>query len=192
MIDIIREFVTYDPLTGIFTWKYRDRKWFKSDGSYKGWNTRYAGKRCFCTPVPEGYHVGCVFEKMYYAHRVAWALVNNAWPDDEIDHDNGVRTDNRYDNLRNKTHGDNGRNQGIRPTNTSGYTGVMWHKTDKRWIARIKFQGEELRLGSYDNIAEAIAARQAAEVALGFHPGHGKRQAVPEVKHRTQRKPRPV
>ena len=36
--EIVREFLDYYPGTGILIWKYRDRKWFKSNGSWKTWN----------------------------------------------------------------------------------------------------------------------------------------------------------
>lgn len=178
MIDTIRQLVMYDPFTGIFVWKYRDRKWFKTDTAYKSWNTKYAGKTCFNTVDLEGYHIGSVLGKKLYAHRVAWALINNQWPDNEIDHENGIRSDNRYLNLFDKTHKGNGLNQGLKITNTSGVNGVQWHKNRKKWHASIRIGGKLKHIGVYKNIDEAAQARRKAEIAAGFHPNHGKRLAV--------------
>jgi len=38
-VDIIRELLNYNSETGVFTWKNRDRKWFKTDRSWKIWKT---------------------------------------------------------------------------------------------------------------------------------------------------------
>ena len=45
--EIVRELLDYDPETGTLTWRERDRKWFKSDKSWKIWNSRYANKEAF-------------------------------------------------------------------------------------------------------------------------------------------------
>jgi len=47
--------------------------------------------------------------------------------------------------------------------NTSGTKGVKWEKKQKKWIARIGFQGKHIYLGSYENKADAIQARKEAE-----------------------------
>ncbi|EKF16891.1 HNH endonuclease, partial [Nitratireductor pacificus pht-3B] len=43
-VETLRELLVYDPETGILTWKVRPRRHFKTDGAWKGWNARYAGK----------------------------------------------------------------------------------------------------------------------------------------------------
>lgn len=48
--------------------------------------------------------------------------------------------------------------------NTSGKTGVVWSEKEKRWIARISYQGKDIRLGAFIDIEDAISARQEAEV----------------------------
>lgn len=47
--------------------------------------------------------------------------------------------------------------------NTSGYTGVYYHKQLNKWGARIQFKGKHYSLGLYGNIDEAIKARKEAE-----------------------------
>jgi hypothetical protein len=57
----------------------------------------------------------------------------------------------------------------IQINNTSGHPGVVWHKRDKRWLARIKFQGKTHHLGSFSHKDDAIACRKRAEQQL-FNP----------------------
>ena len=44
-LRLVHELLHYDLETGHFTWKWRDRKWFKSEHDWKRWNTRYAVSR---------------------------------------------------------------------------------------------------------------------------------------------------
>lgn len=47
--------------------------------------------------------------------------------------------------------------------NSSGYTGVYYHKQMEKWGARIQFKGKHYSLGLYGNIEDAIKARKEAE-----------------------------
>lgn len=50
--------------------------------------------------------------------------------------------------------------------NTSGYTGVIWHKRNKKWMAQIKIDRNNIGLGYYDNIEDALQARISKEIEL--------------------------
>jgi hypothetical protein len=112
--------------------------------------------------------------KLHRAHRLAWRLFHGEWPDGEIDHINGVRSDNRIENLRVTSRVENMRNQKRHNTNTSGTAGVCWHKKAKKWVAMIKVNNKLLYLGLHADKADAISARKAAEVQHGFHSNHGR------------------
>ena len=43
---IAKKFLDYHPITGQLFWKHRDRYWFGSESSYRGFNARFAGKEC--------------------------------------------------------------------------------------------------------------------------------------------------
>ncbi|UOL49228.1 HNH endonuclease [Stenotrophomonas phage BUCT603B1] len=45
----------------------------------------------------------------YRAHRLVWLLHTGKHPDDQLDHINGVRDDNRIENLRECTNAENAR-----------------------------------------------------------------------------------
>lgn len=63
----------------------------------------------------------------YLVHRLVWTYVHGDYPDGEqpfIDHINGKRNDNRIENLKCSSNAENGRNQSMKASNTSGITGI--------------------------------------------------------------------
>ena len=116
---------------------------------------------------------GCNFRHL--AHRVAWLLYYGVDPGaNEIDHIDQDPTNNRIGNLRLVSHGDNMKNQRKRSDNTSGITGVHWHKGTGKWRAYIHKDGKILHLGLFDDKFEAICVRKSAENRFGYHENHGK------------------
>lgn len=47
----------------------------------------------------------------FLAHRLVWLYMTGKWPENQIDHDNGDATDNRWVNLDDVTRSKNGMNQ---------------------------------------------------------------------------------
>ena len=82
----------------------------------------------------------------------------------KTDHKNGIRHDNRRENLRPASDMQNAMNRGKRSDNTSGYIGVNWSKRYQKWVAQIQFNKKKIPLGYFDNIEDAIIARQEAEL----------------------------
>lgn len=76
----------------------------------------------------------------------------------EVDHINRDRLDNRRENLRVVTRGENAQNLGSRAGSSSRHRGVSCIRG--RWKADIKVRGEAIYLGLFDS--EAEAARVAA------------------------------
>jgi hypothetical protein len=101
-------------------------------------------------------------------------MVHGYWPK-EVDHINGDSCDNRLVNLREVNHQQNMRNAKRRSDNSSGATGVYYIKATGRWIAQIRVDNRGRHLGAFNSFEEAVAARKAAEVALGFHENHGRK-----------------
>lgn len=169
--DVLINLLSYNPDTGLFTWKMRDRLWFKSDHEFGRWNTRYAGRPALTAKI-DGYPMGPILKKPYKAHRVAFCMSYGYWPE-YVDHINGVRDDNRISNLRSATKIENGRNQKKSTKNTSGVTGVYWWEKGGTWRAQIGIAGEKVYLGSFETKVEAIAARKSAEILHNFSRRHG-------------------
>jgi hypothetical protein len=97
------------------------------------------------------------------AHKIVWAMTYGEYPE-LIDHINGVRTDNSAENLRVVTKQENGINKAKRSDNSSGVTGVRWHKQRNKWNARIKVEGKEMSLGMFADFDDAVSARLKAEL----------------------------
>lgn len=171
-IEYLQACFHYDHYTGVLTWKERPRSHFVSSRSYGIFNTRYAGMIAG-TPHNSGYRQVSVTPGRYLVHRVAWAVYYSDWPTLDIDHINGIRTDNRIINLRDVSRQTNGRNAFRRPSNTSGQNGVTWDKRRGKWLAQTHVLGKHHHLGSFDDIADAVAARQRANEQFGFSPRHG-------------------
>lgn len=102
-------------------------------------------------------------EKGYPARNICMHRVIANTPEGfETDHINGNGLDNRRCNLRSTSRAQNSVNTGIKKNNTSGYKGVDWSKTRKKWRARIRVNGERVGLGYYDSPEEAGAAYDEA------------------------------
>lgn len=169
----LKQMLEYNPDTGDLSWKERPLEFFKNPGDRDRWNTRMAGKVALNYIDNNGYKMGRIYDRPVKAHRVAWAIHHGEWPEAHIDHINSDRADNRIENLRVVTRLENQRNQKRRRDNPSGHTGV--YHIGKRWVAKIKSRYKTNHLGTFDTKEEAIAARVAAEVELGYHPQHGKK-----------------
>lgn len=155
--DTLREILRYEPETGKLYWKPRAREMFSSDRIWKSWNGEFAGKEAFTT-VNGGYYKGKIFGGSHQAHRVIWAMCTGAWPQDQIDHRNRNRLDNRIQNLRAADHRQNQRNQPSYRNNTSGIKGVSWHKLTGKWMAGIRVNGKRMHLGLFASKHDAGAA----------------------------------
>ena len=97
-------------------------------------------------------------------HRLAWFMTHGSWPENEVDHVNGDKTDNRIENLRKATRSENMRNCGMKRNNTSGFKGCRLR--EKGWQARITLQGKQHHLGFFKTAAEASAAYEEAAKKL--------------------------
>ena len=165
-VDYLRKRLRYDQNTGqVF--------WLDFDGMSDGWRSRWAEKEAFTTLCQKGYKHGMICGRPLKAHRVIWALHYGEWPENQIDHINGVRSDNRICNLRSVTNNENCRNMAMSSANKSGVTGVHWNKKAKKWRAAIMVSGKEHHLGFFDSLEEAAEVRHAAQKHYNFSDRHG-------------------
>ncbi len=158
----LKELVEYDKDSGIFRWKERTSNRIK------------VGDVVGNVSPKLGYVDTKILGVRYYAHRLAWFYMMGEWPEEEIDHINHIRNDNRWCNLRSVSKAENGRNAAIKSNNVSGVTGVSWDKIIRKWQAFIMISGKGIKLGHYKNKDNAITARKEAELKYGFHPNHGR------------------
>lgn len=154
----------YDPATGKFHW--RVTKANKVAGSVAG------------SISSQGYWELKVDRRLYRAHRLAWFYMTGRWPAETVDHINCVRTDNRFENLREASLSQNNCNTPIRTDNTSGFKGVYWHKQNQKWIATIGHKKKVRYLGSFDTAERAHEAYCLAAVAAFGEYFNGGRAAA--------------
>ena len=180
--EIARELLTYNPDTGKLFWKERPAKYFKNPKYVKNWNSRHAGKEGFIVHKKRDsgifYKRGSIFSKHYYAHRIAWLIYYGEWPKKSIDHINHDRADNRIKNLRDVTHIENLKNCSLYSTNTTGYVGVHFNKSLKKYSASAVVNSIKKHLGYYNTAEEAATAREIANINYNFHPNHGNSKGI--------------
>lgn len=170
--DLLISLLNYDPQSGRFVWRVRDRSYFESSRSFKQWNDRYAGKEAGTTKPDSGYRMIAIFKKQVRAHHLAWLWMYGVMPSGEVDHINGKRDDNRIANLRDVPKHENTKNKRLLPSNKTGHHGVTVAKHGK-FRAKGYIGNCQKHLGYFDSIEEAIAARVRFEQANGFHQNHG-------------------
>ena len=154
--ETLQGLLAYDPETGEFRWRV-------SRGGVE------AGAVAGCVDR-EGYVVIRINGMQFKAHRLTWLYTHGVWPDHQIDHLNGNRSDNRFANLRDVSGSMNSQNQvRAQKNSTSGFLGVSLHKASKRWKAQIMANGQSQHIGYFKSAEEAHAAYLAAK--LRFHLG---------------------
>lgn len=91
---------------------------------------------------------------------------------DDVDHINGIKTDNRRSNLRVVAHAFNNANRAIHTRGTSRFRGVSWIERDQRWRAEARTPGERHYIGSFRTEEEAGKAIAAWRVERGLPAGY--------------------
>ena len=128
-IEELREYLDYDPETGVLTWK-------KSPGP------RAKKGAPSCSGLGgDGYKQLQFRWTKFKAHRVAFALYHGRWPTPYCDHIDCDKTNNRANNLRECSPSENQHNQRIRRDNTTGIKGVIRHGTG--YEARVRISGTQ-------------------------------------------------
>lgn len=106
----------------------------------------------------KGHRQVCIDGKKYLAHRLVWFYHNGEWPDGDIDHINGIRDDNRIENLRKCSRQQNMFNRKSTTNSTSRYKGVSWKSKNNKWVAQACVSGKVKHLGLFNTELEAKSA----------------------------------
>lgn len=149
------EALSYDPESGLFTWRVRTSIRVK------------AGARAG-TERKDGYsHLG-LDGKRYMLHRLAYFYQHREWPTGDVDHINGIKSDNRACNLRAATRSENMQNRCEANANNAS-TGVLGvYKVGDRFRAKIEIDRKSRSLGYFSTITAAACAYAAAKAKM--HP----------------------
>lgn len=154
---ILRNALSYSPETGEFRWLVRSA-YRVNVGDLAGANNG------------SGYVLIQLNGRKHKAHRLAWLHFYGEFPGGEIDHINGIRSDNRISNLRDVTKAHNQQNQRRAHKNkrSCARLGVGFYKANGKWRARINVCGKQRHLGFYESESEAYSAYLSAKAEL--HP----------------------
>ena len=145
--DRLLELIKYEPDTGNFVW-VKSRPGVRA-GSVAGSLDR------------TGYRFVKIDYESYLHHRLAFFYVMGKWPENEMDHKNGDRANNKWSNLREATRRQNAVNRKA----IAGLKGVEKQRTGK-WIARIRNGGKKLYLGTFNTALEAHQVYVAKAIEL--------------------------
>lgn len=162
--DELKKQVHYDPVTGEFT----------RIGYYCRWGAFVIRNKKLTETSDDGYIVIRIGGQVYKAHRLVFLYIDNLTLDSnqQVDHINGNRSDNRYINLRISNLQENMKNKSTYKNNSTGVIGVC--RFGNRFRARININGKRLSLGLFDTVEEAAIVRQKAEIEFNYHENHGR------------------
>ena len=107
-------------------------------------------------------------------------MMTGCWPDGWIDHIDGDPLNNRLENLREVSPQESSRNLSIPRHNTSGCVGVQYtsnRHAKKKWRAQVTVDNRQIQR-QFSTREEAVAQRRAWEKEYGFHPNHGRKNAL--------------
>jgi hypothetical protein len=147
----IKDYLSYDPQVGVFTW-LKSLSNRKKSGSIAG------------SLANTGYYEICYNSQRILSHRLAWFFVYGEMPNGVIDHINGIKTDNRIENLRCVSQMQNAQNTlTAQKCSKTGVRGVYFKSNMNKWIAQITVNKKCNYLGCFTSIEEAKEAYMKAK-----------------------------
>lgn len=152
--ELVRASIEYDAVTGKLFWK-------NSHSNNKCRKGSEAGSRNIRDYVR--IQLG---GRYLLGHRIAWFLHFGQWPIGQIDHVNFNKLDNRIENLRIANHAENGRNRPAPANNASGFKGVHFDSTHRKFRAYIGIDNRRIALGYFDSAEQAAEAYEKAAAKL--------------------------
>lgn len=123
------------------------------------------GKQASRLKKSNGYQEVTINKKKYYAHRIIFMMFYGRWAE-QIDHIDGDRSNNLISNLREANNAQNNRNTKLRVTNQTGFKGVSYYNSIKRYVAKITVNYKGIHLGCFDTPEEAHEAYKKAALEL--------------------------
>jgi hypothetical protein len=146
-LETLRQCLRYEPETGDFYWLARS-----SFGSHVEVGSKAGSIH------KRGYWQISICGYQYKAHRLAWFYMTGEWPVSQVDHKDLCKCNNRWSNLRLATNQENMRNRSLYTSSTTGFKGVHFRASIKKFQAQIGVDGRNRYLGSFDTAEQAHAA----------------------------------
>lgn len=152
----LKELFDYDPETGALLRRIsvgKGNRWRK--GTIAGHISK------------QGYGRVRVEGRMYLIHRLVWLWHKGYLPENDIDHIDRDKTNNRIENLREVSKSCNLQNTGNPANNTSGVKGISWWKSKEKWRVRMYIHKKDNFIKYCVDFDEAVLHRLAAEQCVG-------------------------
>ena len=166
-LETLKSCLNYDPETGLFTWKVKlSNRVIVGDiaGAIDGYG--YVQIKLFGVP--------------YKAHRLAWFYMTGWWPKEQIDHENRVRHDNRWKNIREASQTQNSQNQSASFSKIHELKGA--YESQGTWFSTINVFGKQIYLGRFKSPEEAHTAYvEAAKLHFKEFATDGKQSIVRQL-----------
>jgi hypothetical protein len=144
--EYLKSILSYDPETGIFIWK--------EVNSHRIRVGDVAGSRHLA-----GYLTIRINSKSYLCHRLAWLYMNGVFPEKQIDHINGNRTDNIFCNLREANNSENSQNKKKHQSNNNQkLLGCCYHKAMGKYHCQLNLNGKKVVSSFHDTASDAHQA----------------------------------
>lgn len=99
----------------------------------------------------------------YYSHQIILAMHGHVIGGCDIDHINGIRDDNRIDNLRLVSHTANQFNARKRGRSSSRYLGVSFEAQNSRWRMQLSHKGKKVAHSRHSDELSAAKAYDRAK-----------------------------
>lgn len=164
----LKEVLYYNKVVGVFEWRKRGTR--MNPGQMAGVSIK-----------DRGYIMIGIDGKRYPAHHLVWLYMTGVWPENQIDHKDGDKTNNLFENLREVKPYQNSWNSAITKRNTSGVKGITYDKAAKQWRAVITVNGKKAFNKNFRTKEEAeIAIKVEREKLHGEYANHGVHKYIQE------------
>ena len=144
-LNLLRQFISYDPESGHFTRHTRCRA--DNESALGVLTNKDSG----------GYVIFSVLGSSYLAHRLAFTFMGFDTPE-FVDHINGIRHDNRWCNLRPANKFVNAQNRSRPSNNVSGHKGVIFDKNREKFRTYVRVNGKSYTAGRFTYFNDAVEA----------------------------------
>lgn len=178
--NLVKELFDYDPETGKLTYKMLSPTVSGKIGDEVKSTTSNTIKS-------KKYKRVSINGEAHLQHRIIWLWWYGYLPENNVDHINKDPLDNRLCNLREISTQCNIRNSKLSKNNTSGVSGVCPTNTGK-YEAYIKINFLKKGLGRFNDFAEAVAHRLAAEQCVNWEGCDSTSSAFQYMKNYISRK----
>jgi hypothetical protein len=122
---------------------------------------------------PNGYLRVRVDNKRYTAHQIVFCMQHGYIPK-MLDHINGIKDDNRIENLRETDYSKNGYNTKTPKANTTGVKNVQWIKHMNKYQVRLRSNRQNIVIGHFADLELAeLVATEARNKYHGTFANHG-------------------